>query len=350
MDHNLKYLVCIIIIVILLLSSCTNKNPERPQVEQQASDYRLVVNVIDSAGQYGLYTITEDGTIINKILNNTDWIGDLNVSHSGRHVVCCVKKDDRYALFRINIDGSGSKQITPYESALYFEPQWFPNDVEILSGKFGYHAQFYRIITNEINITRITADDSISYRFPRLSPDGLGIACEKRSKPNNTIWIMNSDGKQEKLLSEASYEDWQPEWTIDGAKIVYFNRTGLWSINADGSNRKFLIASGYNHTHHCSPVDPEEIVFGNYNGVYTIKVNGSGLTQLADVSCFGYPILWSHDGSRVLFRSDLNNDGEKGICIIKLDGFEIHEIKLPALKIVDTPSRAFDWIPNVSHN
>ena len=246
----------------------------------------------------------------------------------------------------INLDGSGSKQITPYESALYFEPQWFPDDDEILTGRFGYHAQFYRILINGSVITRITTDDSISYRFPRLSPDGLKIAYEKRSIPKNTIWVMDADGKNEKLLSEPFYEDWRPEWTGDAAYIVYFNSKGLWLINADGSDRKFLIETGYNHAHHCSPANSNKIVFGNINGVFLIKNDGTGLKQLSDVSCSGYPILWSHDGSRIAFRGDANNDGEKGVCIIKLNESEIYEITFSHLNIADAPSRAFDWIAN----
>jgi len=343
---NFKGLIYLFIVVGMLSFSCVEKNPQQPENEPEPSPYRLIVNARDSLGRYNIYTITDDGKNLNKIFSDSDWIGDLSVSHSGSYVVCCAKITDRYALYQINLDGSGSKQITPYESALYFEPQWFPDDDEILTGRFGYHAQFYRILINGSVITRITTDDSISYRFPRLSPDGLKIAYEKRSIPKNTIWVMDADGKNEKLLSEPFYEDWRPEWTGDAAYIVYFNSKGLWLINADGSDRKFLIETGYNHAHHCSPANSNKIVFGNINGVFLIKNDGTGLKQLSDVSCSGYPILWSHDGSRIAFRGDANNDGEKGVCIIKLNESEIYEITFSHLNIADAPSRAFDWIAN----
>lgn len=328
------------IIHSFLICSCTDKSPQAPVVDQIPSKYGVVFNALDKHGLYSVYKTRINENEPEKLFIDCQWIGDLKVSHDGTQIMCCAKIDENYALYSIRVDGSGFDQITPLISTFYFEPQWFPNDSEILVARYDFHAHFYRILTHESSIMRITTNDSISYRFPRLSPNGSKIAFEKRTHPVNTIWTMSIDGESEHLLSLSSDDAWHPEWTSDGTRLIYFNSDGLWSMHSDGSNHKLLSMREYHHTHDCSPINANEIVFGNSYGINIMNISSDDeATQITDTSCGGYPIIWSNDGSKILFRSNINEDDNDGIAVINRDGTELIEIETNELSLAASPTR-----------
>lgn len=164
-----------------MFMNCSDKAPIKPPAEEPPFENdslrRIVFSAKDEQGQYKLYVINENGSGLKEIFSpNASVIGDLWVSRRGTSIVCCVNTvalpDANMQLFLVNIDGSGFRQITHYQNGILEEPQWFPDDEEILFGRFEpYGAQFYRIRDDGSKLTRLTVDDLISHRYPRLSPD-----------------------------------------------------------------------------------------------------------------------------------------------------------------------------------
>jgi Tol biopolymer transport system component len=310
--------------------------------------HKIVFSAKDAQGQYRLYVVNDDGSELKAISSPYVELGDLWASPKGDRIVCCVNtgtlEKSNYQLFLVNIDGSGATQIRTDPLGLYEEPQWFSSGEEILYGLHGpwRGAQIFRIRVDGSNQARITKNDATSHRFPRLSPDGQKIAFEKRTFPKNTVWVMDIDGTNEKLLSDpaSTKEDWQPEWAYDASSIIYFNLDGLWNVKPDGSNRKLITNTG--GPYHCSPIEGK-IVFG----LYTVNIDGSGLKRLTNVQVpmGGYPILWSPNGTKIAFRGDVNGDRKEGICIITAQGTGLREITSAQLELTYTPIRAFDWVP-----
>jgi TolB protein len=348
------------ILLICIFSSaistnCSKNEPVKPSDEElppnEGPVHKIVFSAKDSQGQYKLYTINDDGSELKEIFANKAHIGDLWVCPQGDRVVCAVdtsiSSSSDYELFLVKIDGSSATMISTTGNGFIEEPQWFPNGQELLFGKSKpYGVQFYRIRADGTNLTRITTNDAISHRFPRLSPDGKKIAFEKRTFPKNTVWVMNSDGTNEKLLSDPTSinEDWQPEWTQNGTKIVYetHKNPGIWVIGIDGSNRQRL-SNGLG-PHHVSSTN-EKIVFGNLDGIYTINIDGSELVKLCSEPANDYPVLWSRDGTKIAFRCDVNRDNKIGVCTIKANGASLREITDSNFEVMSSPYRAFDWIP-----
>ena len=82
------------------------------------------------------------------------------------------------------------------------------------------------------------------------SPDGKLIAYTvayysvPQNKSNNEIFVMNADGSGNTQLTRSAWQESQPVWIKQGAKLAYLsNESGssqVWQMNPDGSERQRL--------------------------------------------------------------------------------------------------------------
>lgn len=349
--RGLKMLLYGILSPVLLLG-CENGELVQPG-EDNGPINRIVFAAIGPQGLYELYTINDDGTELKEIFSSAKSIGDLWVSHKGNRLVCVVDTSmspySNDQLLVLDLDSGSATQITNLDKAVLEEPQWLPDDEEILFGYFGpwRGAQFFRIRADGSNMTRITTDDNTSHRLPRLSPDGQKIAFENRNSAS-AIWVMNLDGTGQLALSGPGEDAYLFGWTNDGEGVVYGvagqegENSGLWVAENRGTGRTWVCDS-YGSVD-ISKADGR-IVIGISSGILTVDPDGSELARLTYSRVDGYPILWSPDGGRIAFRGDVNGDGKHGICVIGARGSGLREITDPGLQVVVAPTRAFDWIP-----
>ncbi|MFN3912991.1 Tol-Pal system beta propeller repeat protein TolB [Hyphomonas sp.] len=84
------------------------------------------------------------------------------------------------------------------------------------------------------------------YSTPVWSPRGDLIAFTKQESGKFSIGVIGTDGKGERLLTEA-YLDEGPDWSPNGRVIVYFReaRAGaspqLWSVDLSGRNERRMV-------------------------------------------------------------------------------------------------------------
>ncbi|OYW82173.1 MAG: Tol-Pal system protein TolB, partial [Hyphomonas sp. 32-62-5] len=84
------------------------------------------------------------------------------------------------------------------------------------------------------------------YSTPVWSPRGDLIAFTKQEGGKFYIGVIGTDGKGERLLTEA-YLDEGPDWSPNGRVIVYFReaRAGaspqLWSVDLSGRNERRMV-------------------------------------------------------------------------------------------------------------
>ena len=82
-----------------------------------------------------------------------------------------------------------------------------------------------------------------------LSPDHLQIVYNvtyysvPENRSGSTLYIMNADGSNNRVLSDANVSEYSPQWRPDGKKIGFLapNDDGvmqLWEINPDGTGRQ----------------------------------------------------------------------------------------------------------------
>lgn len=80
----------------------------------------------------------------------------------------------------------------------------------------------------------------------QASPDGKRIVYQvsyysvKENKSHTVIYVMDADGKNNKMLTTSAKSESDAVWIADGQKIAFLCDGQIWEMNADGSNRKQL--------------------------------------------------------------------------------------------------------------
>src|SRR5258708_7533963 len=122
-------------------------------------------------------------------------------------------------------------------------------------------------------ISTINADGSnlhllthMSAYTPRWSPDGQHIAFTSVRDENWEIYVMNTDGSNERNLTNNPAGDYHPVWSPNAKAIAFLsNRDGyedIFVMNADGSQQHHLTLNDatYSKIFAWSP-DSKHIVF-----------------------------------------------------------------------------------------
>ena len=135
-------------------------------------------------GRQGLYVIRLDGTVLKKLSEGDDKVGDPGYSPDGSQVVFWAAPADSGfdggELFIADADGDGKPQRLTRSTA-----------------------------------TRHDAD-------PAWSPNGDAIAFRRREKTNSDVYVVAADGSQSpRALADSSADEQDPSWSPAGDEIAY---------------------------------------------------------------------------------------------------------------------------------
>jgi hypothetical protein len=124
---------------------------------------------------------------------------------------------------------------------------------------FDLLAHVYRVSASGGEARSLTQDSGIALNFdPRFSPDGRSIAFISDRSGQNSLWVMQADGANPRLVAEGG-EYWyaQPSWAPDGGSIVAVRylihrlsngewtvSSRIWQLPVDGSPPKLHVGEG----------------------------------------------------------------------------------------------------------
>lgn len=321
--HKLKIWGAFLFICVAVISGCVTKStnnsanstslPSTPNENSSIiNDARKVAFISNKNNKVALYTINLDGS---NITNITEKIPDLlNIttpawSPSGEYIAFSgLQKNGTYQIFVVKPDSFLWKQLTEDSSAATM-PAWSPDGQYIvyLTERDGVLSVNRNIPTGEIYLTqvdgseqrRITNNQDFERSFQWSPIENFLVVSSNVYTSSGydieQIYLMDMEGVIQKQLTEVGYNSY-PKWSPDG-NLILFNSTriacsGVCIMNSDGSNQICLIKD-------IPPSDGRDAI--------------SNITP-----------SWTPDGKHIIFSS--NRSGDYNIYMVQVDGSGLLQI------------------------
>lgn len=174
---------------------------------------------------------------------------------------------------------------------------------------------------------------SYSYNLDNSpSPDGGEMVFIKYIEGRQQLFIMDTEGRNERRLTADDAHHVDPSWSPDGSQIA-FVRTGddggraVQVVRPDGSGMRVIPTPGQSVNHPSWSPDSERIVYSTDDeddappekraGIHSVSLETGEIVELVPGGANTYASL-SPDGRRLLFRSLVDGTGD--VFVAEADG------------------------------
>ena len=117
-------------------------------------------------------------------------------SPDGKRIVFIKQNPSRRAVFVVNVNGSGMKQVTPWSLGVDDRVDWSPDGSLILFSSDTGHSpvNVYTVRPDGTNITQITHSQDGNDSADSWSPDGKQIMLVRGAGGTRSLYVINADG------------------------------------------------------------------------------------------------------------------------------------------------------------
>jgi len=285
--HPLRAAGWVIVFILLIVNAASATYPG------QNGRIVFVAHFTDS---WQLYTINPDGSDLFQVSNLPptefpNWFPDF--SPDGRRIVFCHDMTGAIELYVINVDGTGVAQLTSDNTENLF-PRWSSDGTHIVfstlfNGDFGYHhlATINADGSDRKVITDILFDD---YQAEYTADGKHIIFGSTAGNLISALWMMNTEGRHKRQITEASLKAGGPDVSPDGQRMVLYD--------------------------HQNTDRPTSIWVGNLDGTHLKR-----LTRTKDLNAGG--AIYSPDGTKFVFNAALPEGGDFNIYMMNVDGSDV---------------------------
>jgi TolB protein len=200
-------------------------------------------------GNFEIYTMTADGKNVTNLTNHKSLDFWSSWSPNGKQLLFYTNRDGNNEIYRMDADGKNPVNISNHPSNDYL-PAWSPDGKRIAftSDRDHKNREIYTMNADGSNIIRLTNNDLFE-EVPIWSPDGRKLLFTRQlieivdtvKTTNGEIFIMDSDGSNEKRLTHKTGFDSGAKFSPNGKQIAFYGPTAaknfeIYTMNADGTN------------------------------------------------------------------------------------------------------------------
>lgn len=147
---------------------------------------------------------------------------------------------------------------------------------------------------------------------------------------NDRIWVMNTDGTDQRMIGSDDLPAIQPDWSPEGSQLVFVSVEGLWIMNADGSETAPLPPTpGGEPTGPVWSPDGSQIAFvdlhRDQSQVFVMNTDGSDARPITEHASDGL-IAWSPDGSEIAYTRESAGGRRANIWAVSLESGDVRQI------------------------
>jgi Tol biopolymer transport system component len=209
------------------------------------------------------------------------------------------------------------------------------------SGDPSVHSNVYTINpggTGRRQLTHVGAAQAAG--APDWSADGAKIVYMSNQTGDYRIWVMNADGSaQRRLTDDPGFADLDPAWSPDGTRILFSRcddhvgfilACDLEVMNAAGGGMRRLAGGHWTYMRGQYSPDGRRIVVGADRGgllsaLWVMRSDGTGLHRITRPSLEAFWPGWSPDGRRIVFTDNCCQGGSN-IWTVRPDGTGLREL------------------------
>ncbi|MGE5262932.1 MAG: S9 family peptidase [Acidobacteriota bacterium] len=167
-----------------------------------------------------------------------------------------------------------------------------------------------------------------------LSPDGQSVAYTAHVGHPAQIFSLPVERAAWPCRLTATLDDCaEPQWSPDGARIVFVRGHALWVMHADGTEARELIAHPAGSSSPRWSPDASRIAFisrrRGWDHLWTIAPDGSGLAPVTRGPCDAVDPVWSPDARWIAYGSPSEADLTRGVHLVPAEGGDPELISPP---------------------
>jgi Tol biopolymer transport system component len=177
--------------------------------------------------KFDIYTVDPDGSNLRRLTNYNVYTAEGTLSPDGKTIVFTSLKDGDLDIYTMNVDGTGIKRLTTapgYDGGPFFSPD----------GKKIVYRAYHPADPTELR----TYQDLLRQEMVR---------------PNKMeIWVMNTDGSDQRQITNLGGANFAPFFTPDGRRIIFSSNHknprsrnfDLYLVNLDGTGLEQVTTNG----------------------------------------------------------------------------------------------------------